>query len=111
MQSPDGFKILCEQGPCLLVAKPGGVLTQAPRSIDSLELRIKSFLKIRDNKPGRVYLGVPHRLDRPVSGVMVFAKHVRAARRIAEQFEGRTVQKIRRRTLRARGHEVAARIS
>lgn len=93
MLSPDGFDILYEQGPCLLVAKPGGLLTQAPPGIDSLELRIKSFLKTRDSKPGKAYLGVPHRLDRPVSGVMVFAKHVRAARRIAEQFEGRTVQK------------------
>jgi RluA family pseudouridine synthase len=56
-------------------------------------VRIKQFLKVRDEKPGKVYLGVPHRLDRPVSGVMVFAKHVRAARRISEQFQGRLVQK------------------
>ena len=87
MQTPNGFDILYEEGPCLVVAKPGGVLTQAPPGIDSLEVRIKRFLKVRDSKPGNVYLGVPHRLDRPVSGVMVFAKHVRAARRIAEQFQ------------------------
>jgi len=93
MQTPNGFDILYEEGPCLVVAKPGGVLTQAPPGIDSLEVRIKRFLKVRDSKPGNVYLGVPHRLDRPVSGVMVFAKHVRAARRIAEQFQGRTVKK------------------
>lgn len=93
MQTQYGFDILYEEGPCLVVAKPGGLLTQAPPAIDSLELRIKGFLKVRDSKSGKVYLGVPHRLDRPVSGVMVFAKHVRAARRIAEQFEGRTVQK------------------
>jgi len=90
---PEEFEILYELGPCLVVAKPGGLLTQAPPGIDSLELRIKRFLKIRDQKPGRVYLGVPHRLDRPVSGAMVFARHVRAARRISEQFENRTVQK------------------
>lgn len=93
MLIPNGFDILYEEGPCLVVAKPGGVLTQAPPGIDSLGVRIKSFLKVRDSKPGGVYLGVTHRLDRPVSGVMVFAKHVRAARRIAEQFQGRTVQK------------------
>ncbi|MBC8874852.1 MAG: RNA pseudouridine synthase [Planctomycetes bacterium] len=93
MDTPDGFDVLYEEGPCLVVAKPGGLLTQAPPGIDSLELRIKQFLKIRDSKPGKVYLGVPHRLDRPVSGAMVFAKHVRAARRIAEQFGGRTVEK------------------
>ena len=88
-----GFEILHESGPFLSVSKPGGVLTQAPPDIDSLEQRIKQFLKTRDAKTGRVYLGVPHRLDRPASGVMVFAKHARAARRLAEQFEGRTVQK------------------
>lgn len=90
---PDGFELLYEEGPCLVVSKPGGLLTQAPPEIDSLESRIKNFLKIRDQKPGRVYLATLHRLDRPVSGVMVFAKHVRAARRIAEQFAARTVEK------------------
>jgi RluA family pseudouridine synthase len=93
MQSP-GFEILYEQGPCLVVNKPPGLLTQAPPGIDSLELRIKRFLKDREQKPGNVYLGVPHRLDRPVSGVMVFAKHVRAARKLSEQFEQRTVRKV-----------------
>ena len=86
--------ILYEEGPCLVICKPGGLLTQAPPHIDSLDARIRGFIKIRDEKPGRVYLGVPHRLDRPVSGVMVFAKHARAARRLAEQFEGRLVRKI-----------------
>ena len=93
MIEPIGFDILYEEGPCLVVCKPGGVLTQAARGIDSLEVRIKQFIKQRDDKPGKVYLGVPHRLDRPVSGAMVFARHVRAARRLAEQFEGRMVKK------------------
>jgi RluA family pseudouridine synthase len=88
-----GFELLYEQGPCLGILKPAGLATQAPAGIDSLEMRLKQFLKQRDNKPGNIYLGVPHRLDRPVSGVMVFARHVRAARRISEQFEARTVQK------------------
>ena len=88
------IEILYEEGPCLGVAKPAGLLTQAPPGIDSLEARIKAFLKARDAKPGGVYLAVPHRLDRPVSGAMVFAKHVRAARRLSEQFEARSVRKI-----------------
>ena len=90
---PDGFEILYEEGPCLVVNKPGGVLTQAPPGIDSLEVRVKRFLKQREDKPRNVYLGVPHRLDRPVSGAIVLAKHVRAARRLAEQFETRIVGK------------------
>ncbi|MHB8897699.1 MAG: RluA family pseudouridine synthase [Thermoguttaceae bacterium] len=93
MSEPD-FEILCESGPCLVVSKPPGLLTQAPGEIDSLEGRIKRFIKLRDDKPGRVYLGVPHRLDRPASGAMVFARHARAARRLAEQFESRRVEKI-----------------
>jgi len=88
------LQILYEEGPCLAVAKPAGLLTQAPPGIDSLETRIKAFLKEREQKPAGVYLAVPHRLDRPVSGAMVFAKHVRAARRLSEQFEARSVKKI-----------------
>jgi RluA family pseudouridine synthase len=88
------FDILLEDGPVLVVAKPAGIATQAPPGIDSLETRIKAFLKERESKPGNVYLGVPHRLDRPVSGAMVFAKHVRAARWLSRQFEARTVRKI-----------------
>ncbi len=86
--------ILYEQGPMLAINKPAGLATQAPPGIDSLELRIKAFFKEREQKPGKVYLGVPHRLDRAVSGVIVFARHVRAARRISEQFEGRLVRKL-----------------
>lgn len=91
--NPPGFDILLEAGPCLVINKPGGVLTQAPPGIDSIESRIKRYIKLRDHKPGKVYLGVPHRLDRPVSGAMVFTRHVRAAKRICQQFEDRTVTK------------------
>jgi RluA family pseudouridine synthase len=89
-----GFDLLYENGPVLVVAKPSGLLTQAPPGIDSLELRVKQFLKMRDNKPGNVYLGVPHRLDRPASGALVLARHIRAARRLSAQFEGRIVEKM-----------------
>jgi 23S rRNA pseudouridine1911/1915/1917 synthase len=88
------FEILYESGPCLVVNKPTGVLTQAPPGIVSLEQRIKSFLAARDRLAGPVYLGVPHRLDRPASGAMVFARHPRATRRLADQFEARTVEKV-----------------
>ncbi|MBN1589107.1 MAG: RNA pseudouridine synthase [Pirellulales bacterium] len=89
-----GFEILYEEGPCLVVNKPPGVLTQAPPGIDSLEVRIKEFYRRRLDRSGKVYLAVLHRLDRPVSGAMVFARHVRAARRLADQFEARTVEKV-----------------
>ena len=91
---PDGFELLYEVGPCVAVNKPAGLLTQAVPGIDSLEVRLKSFLKQRDQKTGNVYLGVPHRLDRCATGAMVFAKHVRAARRLCDQFAARTVRKV-----------------
>lgn len=86
-------EILLEQGACLLINKPGGLLTQGPPGVDSLETRVRQFLKTRDEKPGKAYVGVPHRLDRPVSGVMVFTKNIRAAQRLAGQFRERTVGK------------------
>ena len=86
-------EILIERGAVLVLNKPGGLLTQAPPGIDSLELRTKQFLKIRDEKPGKVYLGVPHRLDRPVSGVIVVTKNIRATQRISSQIQLRTVTK------------------
>jgi len=91
---PDGFQILYEEGPCLVINKPAGLLTQAPPGIDSLELRVRRFLQQREGKSHNLYLGLPHRLDRPVSGAIVLARHVRAARRIAEQFAQRTVHKL-----------------
>lgn len=88
-----GFALLYEEGPCYAILKPGGVLTQGPPGVDSIEVRFKRFLKNREGKTGNIYLGVPHRLDRPVSGVMLLGRHVRATRRLAEQFEGRTIRK------------------
>ncbi|MDR2438004.1 MAG: RluA family pseudouridine synthase [Planctomycetaceae bacterium] len=89
MFQPD-FEILYEEEACLAVNKPAGLLTQAPRGIDSLELRVKTYLM---EKEKRNYLGVPHRLDRPVSGVILFGKHSRATRRLSEQFEKRHINK------------------
>jgi len=92
MEQPP-FKLLYESGPVYVVLKPAGLLTQAPPGIDSMELRVRNWIKAREQKTGNIYLGVPHRIDRPVSGALVFARHVRAARRISEQFEDRLVRK------------------
>ena len=87
------LNILHEDAACLIVNKAAGLLTQAPLGIDSLEFRIKRYLTEHAAEPGNVYLGVPHRIDRPVSGVIVFAKTPRAARVISRQFERRQVEK------------------
>lgn len=87
-------QILLEDGPLLAVNKPAGLLTQGvPTGIPSLEAWVKAYLKQRYAKPGNVYLGVPHRLDRPVSGIVVFARNSKAAARLAEQFRLRQVRK------------------
>jgi 23S rRNA pseudouridine1911/1915/1917 synthase len=89
------FTILYEDNHCLAVVKPGALLTQGvPPGIPTLEAQVKAYLKERYHKPGNVYLGIPHRLDRPVSGVVLFARNTKAARRLAEQFQKRQVRKI-----------------
>jgi 23S rRNA pseudouridine1911/1915/1917 synthase len=92
--------ILFEDNHCLAVAKPAPLLTQGVPAetpagpIPTLEAQVKAYLKERYHKPGNVYLGIPHRLDRPVSGVVLFARNTKAARRLAEQFQQRQVEKI-----------------
>ena len=92
MSDPPGFSILYEHDGCLVVNKPPGVLTQAPPEIDSLEVRVKTYLGGGKGWEG-VYLGVPHRLDRPASGAIVFCKDLRTTRKLGAQFEKRRVQK------------------
>jgi 23S rRNA pseudouridine1911/1915/1917 synthase len=79
----------------LALNKPAGVLTLgAIPGVPTLERLVKAYLKERHQKPGNVYLGIPHRLDRPVSGVILFARNSKAAARLAEQFRERQVRKI-----------------
>lgn len=89
------LEVLCEDGPVIAVNKPAGLLTQGvPHGIPTLEAHVKAYLKAKYLKPGNVYLGIPHRLDRPVSGVVLFARNSKAAARLAEQFRERQVKKI-----------------
>lgn len=88
-----GFGILLEDAHWLIVNKPHCVLTQAPPGIDSLEWRIKLYLQQQANSVKEPYLGVPHRLDRPVSGTMVFGKTKQAARALAEEFQNKRATK------------------
>jgi 23S rRNA pseudouridine1911/1915/1917 synthase len=87
------LEILYERGAVFVFNKPGGLLTQGPPGVDSLEWRFRQFIKARLNPPGNVYVGVPHRLDRPVSGAIAMVRNVRAAQRISQQFEQRSVTK------------------
>lgn len=94
--SAPSWQILCEDGPILAVNKPAGLLTLGAHdpTVPTLERQVRSYLKQKYSKPGNVYLGIPHRLDRPVSGVILFTRNSKAAGRMAEQFRERQVQKI-----------------
>ncbi len=88
------INVLYEDNHLLVVEKPVNVPVQADSSEDSDLLTIlKSYIKEKYNKPGEVYLGLVHRLDRPVGGVMVFARTSKAAKRLTEQFASKTAKK------------------
>jgi 23S rRNA pseudouridine1911/1915/1917 synthase len=87
-------EILYQSASCLGVLKPAGLATQAPPQFDSLERRLRAWLAACHPERPFIYLGVPHRLDRPVSGAMVFATRRRAAFKLSRQFERREVKKL-----------------
>ena len=88
------LQILYEDNHIIVVVKKPGIPVQADKSgdIDMLTI-IKSYLKEKYQKPGNVYLGLVHRLDRMVGGVMVFAKTSKAASRISEYIRQKNVKK------------------
>lgn len=89
------LEILYEDNHLIAVYKPNGVLVQGDKTGDTpLMDEVKSFIKNRDKKPGNVFLGLIHRLDRPVSGVVLFAKTSKGASRLSEQFRNHSIQKI-----------------
>ncbi len=87
-------EILYEDNHLIIVNKGVSDIVQEDKTGDeSLEQQIKAFIKERDQKPGQVFLGVAHRIDRPVSGVVVFAKTSKALARMNEMFQSREIQK------------------
>lgn len=79
----------------MAVDKPSGMLVQSDQTGDlDLLAHLKDFIKARDHKPGRVYLSAVHRLDRPVSGLVLLAKTSKAASRLSGMFQERTVRKL-----------------
>ena len=92
--SKEDLEILYEDNHVIVVYKPSNILSQADNTNDKDILTlIKEYLKEKYNKPGNVYLGLVHRLDRPVQGVMVFAKTSKAASRLTKQVQNHEFQK------------------
>lgn len=89
------INIIYEDNHILVVEKPINIPVQADDSKDEdLLSKLKQYLKEKYNKPGNVYLGLIHRLDRPVGGVMVFAKTSKAASRLSEQIRNNKFNKV-----------------
>ncbi|MEW6073688.1 MAG: RluA family pseudouridine synthase [Planctomycetota bacterium] len=91
------LEVLHDDNHLLAVVKPAGVpLVPDASGDESLFAVARAWVKRRYGKPGEAYLGVVHRLDRPVSGVVVFARTSKAARRLTEAFRARRVVKVYR---------------
>ena len=89
------LEVLFEDNHCLAVAKPAGVAaTHYQGKAETLDRAAKAYLKEKHNKPGNVFLGIIHRLDKAVSGVLLFARTSKAAARLAEQFREGSVEKV-----------------
>jgi len=90
----DSFEILYEDNHLIAVNKGVHDLVQGDNTGDvALDSMVKNYLKQKYNKPGRVYLGVTHRLDRPVSGVVLFTRTSKALTRMNELFRSGNIQK------------------
>ena len=86
--------LIYEDNHIMVVAKRCGDLVQPdPSGESALEDQIKDYIKLRDAKPGRVFLGVVHRIDRPVSGAVVFAKTSKALTRLNEMIRNGEIHK------------------
>ena len=87
-------RILYEDKHVLVFNKRPGEIVQGDKTGDEcLADTLKAFIAMRDSKPGKVFLGVPHRLDRPVSGIVVFAKTSKALSRLSDMFRRGEIHK------------------
>lgn len=88
------LKVIYEDNHIIVVEKPPNIPSQGDKTEDTDMLTIiKEYLKEKYNKPGNVYLGLVHRLDRPVGGVMIFAKTSKAASRLSNQVREKVFKK------------------
>ena len=94
MKSLNSQNILFEDNHLIAINKPAGILVQGDITGDkSLDILVKEYIKKKYKKPGDVFLGVVHRIDRPVSGVVLFARTSKALVRLNQQFRDKEVKK------------------
>ncbi|MBL0309634.1 MAG: RNA pseudouridine synthase [Bacteroidetes bacterium] len=92
--TPADLKILYEDNHIIVVNKPAGEIVQSDKSGNpGLEGVVKEYLRIQYNKAGEAFLGVAHRIDRPVSGIVIFAKRSKPLKRLNEMFREKEIKK------------------
>jgi 23S rRNA-/tRNA-specific pseudouridylate synthase len=92
--TPPPFRVVHLDNHLLVVVKPPGLLAQADRTGDADVVSLaKAYLKARFERPGDVFVGLVHRLDRPASGLMALARTSKAAARLTDAFKAREVEK------------------
>ena len=94
VSNKNNLQILFEDNHIIAINKRCGDIVQGDKTGDTpLSEIIKSFIKEKYKKPGNVYLGVPHRLDRPTSGVLIFAKTSKSLTRLNKLFKEGKIEK------------------
>jgi 23S rRNA pseudouridine1911/1915/1917 synthase len=94
MSLAESLDILFEDNHCIAVNKPAGWPATHFAGEETVDRLVKAYLKEKYKKPGKVFLGVVHRLDKPVTGVLLFARTSKAAARLSEQFRQGAVEKV-----------------
>lgn len=88
------LNVIYEDNHIIVVEKPAGIPTQADISGDvDMYTLVKEYIRKKYNKPGNVFVGIVHRLDRPVGGIMVFARTSKGASRLSEEIRNRNFKK------------------
>jgi 23S rRNA pseudouridine1911/1915/1917 synthase len=88
------LEILYEDNHIMAVNKPAGIMVQSDKAGNKgLEEAVKEYLRVKYNKAGEAFIGVPHRIDRPVSGVVLFAKRSKPLKRLNEMFREKEIKK------------------
>ncbi|KJS07246.1 MAG: pseudouridine synthase [Flavobacteriales bacterium BRH_c54] len=95
MESNVDLDILFEDNHLIIVNKRSGEIVQGDKTGDEpMSEKVKRYIKQKYNKPGDVFIGTPHRIDRPTSGIVIFAKTSKALMRLNKMFQDKEIQKI-----------------